>query len=108
MCVKNWNLWTRVVTKTQNGMEQNGLFHSVVFQILRHVAILYLSLNPENFDLSISNTKLKLFANNQKIKERSISSSSILFRVLITAPMSLLRSRLSRLLAHFGPLLWEF
>ena len=108
MCVKNWNLWTRVVTKTRNGMERNGLFHSVVFQILRHEAVLYLSPNPKNFDLGIPDPKSKLFANNQNIKERYILSRSILFRVLVTAWMSLLRLRLSRLPAHYGPLLWEF
>ena len=47
--------------KNQNGMERNGLFHSGLFRILHHEAILYLSLNPKNFDLGIPNSKLKLF-----------------------------------------------
>ena len=44
-----------VVTKTRNGMEQKGQFHSVVFRILRPEAIDYISLNPKNFDLGIPN-----------------------------------------------------
>ena len=49
-----------VVTETRNGMEQNGLFHPVLFWILRLEAIQYLSLNPKNFNLGIPNPKLKL------------------------------------------------
>ena len=61
-----------VVTKTRNGMEQNGLFHPVLFQILRPKAIYHLSLNSKIFDLGIPNPKLKLCVNRRKIKERSV------------------------------------
>ena len=48
-CVKyefrEYRTRVRVVTKPHNGMEQNELFHSVVFQIPE--AIQYLSLNPK-------------------------------------------------------------
>ena len=47
-------------------MELNGLFRSVLFRILRIEAILYLSLDPKNFNLGIPNAKLKLFINTVK------------------------------------------
>ena len=50
-----------VVTKTRNGVEQNGLFHPVLFRVLCPEAIYYLSLNPKNLDLGIPNSNSKLF-----------------------------------------------
>ena len=60
------------VTKTRNKMEQDELFHSVLFCIVRPEAGLYLSLNPKSFDLGIPNPKLKLFVNKQKITDHSV------------------------------------
>ena len=70
----------RVVTKTRN-----GLFHPVLFRILRLEAIQYLSLNPKNLNFGIPNPKSKLFVNNRKFTERSVPFRSIPFRVLVTA-----------------------
>ena len=58
---QNAELFSLVVTKTRNGMERNGLFHSVLLWILCPEAIQSLSPNPKNFDLGIPNPKLKLF-----------------------------------------------
>ena len=58
---QNAELFILVVTKTQNEMERNGLFHSILLRILCPEAIQSLSLNPKNFNLGIPDPKLKLF-----------------------------------------------
>ena len=62
-------------------MKRNELFHSVLFWILRPESILYLFLDPKNFDLGIPNPKSKLFVKKLQL----ISLWSILFWVLVTA-----------------------
>ena len=61
-----------VAPKTRNGIEWNGLFHSVLFWILCPEAIQSPFLNPKNFNLGVPNPKSKLFVNNRKITECSI------------------------------------
>ena len=65
-------------------MERGGLFHSVLFRILRHEAILNLSLIPKNFESGVLILIRKFLISNRKITERSVPSRSIPFRVLVT------------------------
>ena len=60
-----------VVTKTQNGMERNGLFHPALLRIVHPGAIQYFSLNPNNFDLGILTLNRTFLLITPKITECS-------------------------------------
>ena len=81
--------WRLVATITRNGMEWNGLFHSILFQIhhpktILNLSILYLSLDPKNLRcifLTLNQNFLKITG-----KLRSVPFLSVPLRVLVIPP----------------------